>query len=445
MRRRVTASGVVAAGLLVGLTLAGCGGESASLDSLIADHRLAPLTIEPAPGAQFTLGEALFYDPILSGNRNISCATCHHPSFASGDGLSLSIGQGGDGLGRQRRTGDGGVIPRNATDLYNRGATEWVTMFWDGRVAGSAGEGFTTPAGEALPPGLDSVLAAQAMFPVESHGEMRGNPGDYGADGKINELSYHADDDFVSVWDGLMARLVAIAEYRDLFAAAYPDVPAGELGFEHAANAIAAYEATAFAFTNSPWSRYLAGETTALGDDAARGAALFLGDAGCSACHSGSLLTDQQFHSLGVPQIGPGKEDEAPEDFGRGRETGIAADRYAFRTPSLHNVALTGPWMHDGAFATLEAVIRHHVDPERSLAAYDVGQTIGPGLPFIDRRRYLDPLLASVTAELDAVPELSDEQIADLVAFLHALTDPAAANLDHLVPEDVPSGLPIER
>ena len=205
------------------------------------------------------------------------------------------------------------------------------------------------------------------------------------------------------------------------------------------------YEATAFAFTNSPWSRYLAGESAALSDEAARGAVLFLGEAGCSTCHSGSLLTDQEFYSLGVPQIGPGKEDEAPEDHGRGRETGSATDRYTFRTPSLHNVALTGPWMHDGAFVTLEAVIRHHVDPDSSLAAYDVGQAVGPGLPFIDRRRYITPLLDSVSATLDVVPGLSDDQIADLVAFLHALTDPAAADLGHLIPDRVPSGLPIDR
>lgn len=442
---RITAFVFLAAGLLAGVTLSACTGESTSLDELIADHQLEPLAIEAAPARHVALGEALFYDPILSGNRNISCATCHHPSQATGDGLSLSIGQGGEGLGPQRRTGDGGVIPRNATDLYNRGAAEWVTMFWDGRVSGSAEEGFTTPAGDDLPSGLVSALAAQAMFPVESHGEMRGNPGDYDVNGKINELSYHADDDFTAVWDSLMTRLMAVAEYRDLFAAAYPDTPVEKLGFEHAANAIAAYESTAFAFTNSPWSRYLAGDATALSEDAASGAVLFLGRAGCSTCHSGSLLTDQQFYSLGVPQIGPGKEDEAPEDFGRGRETGTVADRYAFRTPSLHNVSLTGPWMHDGAFVTLEAAIRHHADPEASLAAYDARQALGPGLLFVDRQRYLDPLLASFSPELSNVPELSDEQIADLVAFLHALTDPAAADLDHLIPERVPSGLPIDR
>jgi len=70
------------------------------------------------------LGQALFFDPILSGNRNISCATCHHPSLASGDALSLSIGGGGEGLGTERELAEGGLIPRNAPEVYNRGQAE---------------------------------------------------------------------------------------------------------------------------------------------------------------------------------------------------------------------------------------------------------------------------------------------------------------------------------
>jgi cytochrome c peroxidase len=120
-----------------------------------------------------------------------------------------------------------------------------------------------------------------------------------------------------------------------------------------------------------------------------------------------------------------------------------ADDRYNFRTPPLHNVAVTGPWLHDGAFNSLEAVIRHHMDPETSLASYDVGVTVGPDLPFLDGQRHVEWLLTSVSPELAAVPSLTDSQIDDLIAFLNALTDPGATDLGHLIPASVPSGLPV--
>jgi len=440
--------------LLVGVTIAAllllgaCSSTEADVRGLAAEHGVVPLGISPeaAPQAQVDLGRNLFFDPELSGNRNISCATCHHPSLATGDGLSLSIGQGGIGVGPDRITGDGGVVPRNAPDLFNRGGSEWTSMFWDGRVAGSAEEGFSTPAGDDLPEGVTSLLAAQAMFPVEAHGEMRGNPEDIDARGAPNELAMFTDDDFTSVWDGLMARLLALPEYVRLFADAYPQVAMTDLGFEHAANAIGAFEATTFHFTDSPWRSYLMGDDAALSDEAERGARLFFGDAGCAICHNGPLLSDQQFHSLAAPQIGPGKDDEAPEDHGRGRETGAAEEWYAFRTPSLLNVALTSPWFHDGAYSTLQAVIRHHADPLEALGTYDVSQAIGPGLLFVDRARYLEPLAASVDPRLaSAVPALDDDQIGLLIAFLESLSDAAAVDLGHLVPDEVPSGLTVDR
>ncbi|MCB0238120.1 MAG: hypothetical protein KDH08_05655, partial [Anaerolineae bacterium] len=109
----------------------------------------------------------------------------------------------------------------------------------------------------------------------------------------------------------------------------------------------------AFTLLDSPWDRFLAGDDSALSTDAQHGALLFYGDAGCARCHSGNLLTDQEFHNAAVPQLGPGKGRQNPYiDLGRARETGNPDDRFAFRTPPLRNVALTGPWMHNGAFAT---------------------------------------------------------------------------------------------
>jgi cytochrome c peroxidase len=439
--RRTLIAGIVAA-----LVAAGCSTAQPDLGSTVDELGLEPLeaTIDADP-ALVTLGEALFYDPILSGNRNMACATCHHPRFASADGLSLSIGQGGTGIGPEREMADAMLIPRHAPEVFNRGAAGWRTMFWDGRVEGTPETGFATDAGDQFPDGVDSVLAAQAMFPVASSGEMRGNPDDDEIFGTVNEIGAIPDENYAEIWTALMDRLVAIPEYVDLFATAYPDVATDDLGFEYAANALGAYQAVAFDFTDSPWNRYLSGDREALDDHEERGAELFYGDAGCATCHAGSLMTDQQYHVLAVPQIGPGKGDEAPEDFGRGRETLAEADRYAFRTPPLWNVAITGPWTHDGAFSSLEAVIRHHMNPAASLESYDVGQAIGPSLQFIDRSRYIDPLLAAVDPILEKIPDLSDEQIADLIAFLGALTDPAARDLADLTPDRVPSGLPVDR
>jgi cytochrome c peroxidase len=238
-----------------------------------------------------------------------------------------------------------------------------------------------------------------------------------------------------------MNRLLNIPQYRQLFGAAYPDIPVERLRFQHAANAIAAYEMNFFTYIDSPWDRFLAGESDALSTEAKRGAELFYGEAGCSQCHNGSLLTDQKFHNIGVPQIGPGKGDEAPLDYGRGRETGDSADRFAFRTPPLRNVTLTGPWMHNGAYTTLEAAVRHHLDPVSALKNYDASQ--------------LDPLLeetfvyrSSVLQALDPLvstpKSLTDQQIRDLIAFLVALESPSAGDGCELIPDAVPSGLPID-
>ena len=424
--------------------LAGCGSSlDEDLSSLVATRGLTPLDAQVVvDDSIFELGRALYFDPELSGNRDISCATCHHPDFASGDALSVSIGQGGAGLGTTRVLADGELIPRNAPDVYNRGASGWTKMFWDGRVSGNRVEGFGTPAGDRFPDGIDNVLAAQAMFPVTSPAEMLGSPGDIDVLGVPNELAMHSEDDFSGIWQAIADRLTVIPGYIELFAAAYPNVPIEDIGFEHAANAIAAFEAKAFAFENSPWNRYLRGDDQ-MSDAAKQGALLFFGEAGCSGCHLGTLLTDQEQHSIAAPQVGPGKGDEAPEDWGRGGVTRNADDRYNFRTPPLHNVAVTGPWLHDGAFNSLEAVIRHHMDPETSLASYDVGVTVGPDLPFLGGQRHVEWLLTSVSPELAAVPSLTDSQIDDLIAFLDALTDPGATDLGHLVPASVPSGLPV--
>ncbi|KAA3643030.1 MAG: cytochrome-c peroxidase [Chloroflexi bacterium] len=417
-----------------------------NLRQLLAEADVEPLAELPAPDENmYALGQALFFDKELSGNRDISCATCHHPTLATADALSLSIGVGGVGLGTERvidPTRE--FVPRNAPDIFNRGDPGWLTMFWDSRVSGTLETRFNTPAGVRLPAEIDSLLAAQAMFPVTSPDEMRGERGDVDVFGEHNELAPILNHEFEAIWDALMQRLLAIPEYQELFAAAYPDVPEDELNFAHAANAIAVFEATSWHFTDSPWDRYLLGDDSALTLEAKRGAILFYGEAGCGECHSGPLLTDQQHYNMAVPQIGPGKGLGAPLDLGRAEESDMDEDRFAFRTPPLRNVVLTGPWMHNGTYTTLEAAVLHQLDPLKDMYAYDP-TVLDPlvDIEYITHDYVVSTMLETIDPVARETIELSQAEIGDLLAFLEALTSPSALDMSDDIPESVPSGLPV--
>lgn len=410
----------------------------------------------PAP-EKVELGRVLFFDKILSGNQNVSCATCHHSLTGTGDGLALPIGEGGRGLGVTRDTGSGSDavherVPRNAPAVFNLGAMEFTIMFHDGRVAVDANEpsGFLSPAGANLPMGLDNVLAAQAMFPVTSGTEMAGQVGE-------NAQANAADAGNLAgpggVWEIIAGKLQAIPEYVTLFQAAYPQITnASEITYVHAANAIAAFEASQWRFTDSPFDRYLAHDNQALSTEAKRGMRLFYGRAGCSDCHSGAFQSDQSFHAIAMPQIGAGKGDNLPgysdghDDFGRERVTGSPADRFRFRTPTLRNVALTAPYGHAGAYDTLEAMVQHHLDPVNSLNSYDQSQASLPQRADLDALDFIvmnDPTrVAAIAAANELSPvSLSDSEFSALMSFLHALTDPAALDMRKDVPKSVPSGL----
>ena len=422
-------------------------------DSDFFDHGLAT-------EAKVALGKKLFHDKLLGGNRNISCATCHHAMADTGDWLSLPVGEGGRGLGPARNTGSGDDaiherVPRNALPVFNLGATMFTVMFHDGRVEANTAHtsGFDSPAGEALPTGLDNALAVQAMFPVTSATEMAGQPGE----NAIADAT--AAGDLPLVWELLAQRLRDNADYAEMFMAAYPDGPlavtsAGDITFVHAANAIGAFEGTAWRFDNSPFDQYLRGNKKAMSEAARRGMRVFYGEGMCAACHSGPLLTDLSYHAIAMPQIGPGKGDNLPgyadgrDDFGRERVTGNPADRFRFRTPTLRNVALTGPWGHAGAYDTLEAVVRHHLDPVASLYSYDPAQAILPSHEDLDEIDFTvmedEARVAAIADASELAPvKLGETDIADLIAFLHALTDPAAHNLRMDIPGSVPSGDPL--
>jgi cytochrome c peroxidase len=401
--------------------------------------------------AQVELGKFLFYDKILSGNKNISCATCHHSLTDTGDGLSLPVGEGGKGLGVTRNTGNRRHaiverVPRNAPPVFNLGANEYIAMFYDGRVEfdPSYPSSCLSPAGDDLPEGLDGPLACQAAFPVTSPAEMAGQRGE----NKVANAA--ANGNLPRVWNLLTKRLRRNSEYVQLFKAAYPEEiqKKGHITFTHVANAIAAYEAVAFRADNSPFDQYLRGNRKALSKSAKKGMRLFYGKAQCGTCHTGKFQTDHSFHATAMPQIGPGKGhgQSGHEDFGREDVTGDVEDRFKFRTPSLRNIALTAPYGHDGAYDTLEAMVRHQLDSVVAINSYDKEQVSLPSRKDLDQIDFQvqdnETLVGNIAAanELESV-ELSDKQFRNLMAFLHALTDPNSLDLRKTVPKKVPSKL----
>ena len=397
--------------------------------------------------AMVDLGRSLFFDKILSGNRDVACATCHDPAAHATDALSLPVGTGGVGEGLARTLGAGrNFVPRNAPTLLNQGLG-FFYLFWDGRVNEEGGFGrFNTPTKVTLPSGLSGLLAAQAMLPVLNRAEMRGIVGDRDGSGNPNELAAIADASPSEIWAGAMKRVLAIQEYQAKFNAAYPGTPTTALGFQHAANAIAAFEVQAFTRTNSPFDKFLAGENRAMTTEDKRGALLFFGKARCSTCHSGPLLGGQQFANVGAPQIGPGVGLAAPLDKGRGEELPqISQYQFAFRVQPLRNVELTAPYMHSGAYPTLEAVVRHYNNADSAQKNYDVTQ-LAPAL----RAQYhgSDAVRQQVLQTLDfRIREplrLTQTEQGQLVAFLKSLTDPAARDLRSIVPSSVPSGLKVQ-
>lgn len=404
--------------------------------------------------AKVNLGKKLFFDKILGGNRNVSCATCHHSLTDTGDGLSLPVGEGGRGLGITRDTGTGGDeiherVPRNAPPVFNLGAKEFVQIFHDGRVqVGENGE-LLTPAGANLPAGLDNILAAQAMFPVTSGTEMAGQSGenpiaDAAAAGNLAGPG--------GVWERLAHRLQDIPAYVRMFVNTFDDINiASDITYVHAANAIAAFEANNWRATNSPFDKFLRGDHTALSYKEKQGMKLFYGDAGCSTCHSGTFMTDHSFHAIAMPQIGGGKGDGADgrDDFGREQVTGDIADRFKFRTSNLRNIALTAPYGHGGAYNTLTGIVKHHLDPVASLNSYNCEkQPVMPSradLDAIDCVVMNDParVAAIATANELAPVNLSNMQVRQVVAFLKSLTDPASIDIRSDTPKSLPSGLPL--
>jgi enediyne biosynthesis protein E4 len=398
--------------------------------------------------------------------------SCHDPRapFHTGDNRHLALGEGGVGTGHERL--GGGIVPRNSQALFNLHALS--AMFWDNRVRLDPNSGddgvlaqLRTPADEELTPEMKSVfefgvVSAQAMFPVVSRTEMRGQQlSNFPRDNEVAEGL-----DFTEIWASLMDRLGEIPEYVDMFEAAYPGTAFEDMTFAHAANAIAGFEIRAFENRGSPFQTFLNGDDDALSDSALRGASAFLAEGSCATCHSGPMLSDQRAHNIGLAQFGPGRRDGPfnNDDFGEasdklpfklgkvpgGPPTPPAHCEngenphglYAFRTAPLHNVALTGPWGHLGQFADLRDFVAHYDDPVQSLSKYDLTDHLAPSeRALVDTRAYnVEAILSCLSPQA----QVSVPSVDDVVAFLESLTDPAALDLDWVIPEEVPSGLPVD-
>jgi cytochrome c peroxidase len=387
------------------------------------------------------IGRLLWFDTITGLNGDNACAGCHSPTNGFGDSQPIAIGIDNNAVVGPDRSG-----PRNerrAPMVLN--TAFFPSLMWNSRFSSLSGDPFDNRAGFLFPPpeGLSlssepQLLVAQAFIPPTERTEAAGFvfPGD-------NE----------AIRAEVIRRLNAVAEYRKLFGKVFPSVRDGApITFEMFGRAIAEFEFT-LTFANAPIDRYARGDPAALDPAEKRGALLFFGKAGCVGCHgvsgnSNEMFSDFKQHAIAVPQLVPQLSNNqfdgpaANEDYGREDFTGDLDDRYEFRTPSLRNVAVEAAYMHDGAYTTLAAAIRHHLDAAASLHSYDakaqglppdLAGAIGPTAPLLSA---LDPLLAKPIV-------LSESQFSDLVAFVRdALLDPRAtpANLRKLLPRDLPSG-----
>jgi cytochrome c peroxidase len=460
--------------ILLAATLAACGGSEsdsgaavdpvdAQLRGLIARDGLTGNPVGTraipdldAPLAQ--LGMRLFFSKSLSGNFDVACASCHHPALAGADGLSLSVGVDAQDpalLGPGRATAGGAPnVPRNSPTTFNVALLD-VVLFHDGRIErltepGIASAGIRTPDvafGLADPDAGPNLPAAQARFPVTVDVEMRGDflPG---ADNPALRDRLAERIGGYGAGAGELAR----NDWLPLFEAAFGAGSAADLvTYANIAAALSAYQRSQV-FVDTPWNAYVAGDDDAIGTAAKRGAILFLGrpnegGAGCGVCHRGDRFTDDSHHTVGFPQIGPGKGDSGTfdDDLGRERESGNPANRYEFRTASLLNVGLTAPYGHAGAYATLPEVVRHYSAPQATVDAYFANGgwcTLAQfaALPLADCQALYPNAVAHTNAAQQKVQQdraggaglppiqLNPGQVADLVAFLGALTDPCAAD-----------------
>lgn len=451
--------------LIFGYIHTACNGNTNidnELNSLIHENNLTgdALKGKKIPDIQSEkaqLGMHLFFSKSLGGDNDSACVTCHHPMLGGGDRLSLPVGVGAVsesvlGEGRLHSTAathhDGGpLVPRNAPTTFNLAAWDKV-LFHDGRLA-KLSNGISTPDSgfnTVDPLATDNLASAQARFPVTSPEEMKG----------FN----HQDKNNQQIREYLASKLGGDAQGEDTLENSDYWLKKFQVAFENLegttqeliteqniANAIGTYE-NSQAFSNTPLRDYIEGNTKAISEEAKRGALLFFnpiakGGANCASCHSGDLFSDEGFHNIAMPQIGHGKGNgvDGSSDFGRFNVTKKEEDMFKFRTPTLLNVTETGPWSHAGAYTSLEAVVRHHLNPHDAIENYDVSQLTQIGIQNLDSiTAKSEPILKKLAEDrtlnksvLQNV-KLKDSEVKELLSFLETLTDPCVKDRECLEP-----------
>jgi enediyne biosynthesis protein E4 len=424
-----------------------------------APRGLSQRVPDPVQAPLEKLGQLLFFSKSLSGAYDVACASCHHPLFAGGDGLSLSVGVAAldSGLIGPGRTidpvhdmdpnQDGGPnVPRNSQTVFNVAMYDRALLH-DGSVfslsdetlSGGSGQPIRTPESGSAPDidAGNSLLEAQARFPLVSNREMR-------------NFRYSVLADPEEYRQFLIGRLrgeqeienqgpYASENWLDLFESAFSGEAEPYLTLNNVQRALAAYQRSMI-FVDNSWKRYLQGDNSAISDAAMRGAILFLGDLadgglGCHACHSGDRFTDEKFYNLGFPQIGRGRRADS-SDPGRWQVTRTEADEHAFRTPGLLNVAVTGPYGHAGTFDTLAQLLHYHSDPVREVDQFFSSDSISllrqfsgqgsAGQLYPDAERLTRSALTMDSfafAESLLPGAIGAQQAQDLIAFLETLTD----------------------
>ena len=385
------------------------------------------------------VGRQLWFDPIQGLNDDNACAGCHSPTNGFGDTQPIAIGIDNNGIVGPDRAG-----PRNQrrTPMIVNSAF-YPTLMWNSRFHAASGDPFANGKGFVFPDPegrtlsyLPHLLTAQAFIPPTERTEAAG---------------FHFPGNNDDLRGEVLRRLNDNSNYRRLFARVFPHVRAGApITFDDVARAIAEFEFT-LVFADAPIDRYARGVHNALTPSEKRGAVLFFGRAGCVQCHAVSGVSNEMFsdfrqHVAGVPQVVPSVGNvtfdgpSASEDYGLEQVTGDPADRYAFRTSPLRNVALQPAFMHNGAFVRLDEAIRYHLDATRGAAWYDTAR-----LP-ADLRSPVaptQPVLERLDRQLRKPVELTGEEFNALVDFVrHGLLDPEAQpqRLRRLIPETLPSG-----
>lgn len=396
-----------------------------ALQAIIHQQQLkqSPLANKESPSISFPkaqLGKQLFFSRNLSGQHLLACADCHNPLLAGTDRRILSTGM----INNRREpdyyfhTANRVTPPRNAPSTFNLALWEQY-LYHDGRSEHSLNSG-------QLPLVRQSELLQR--IPEKSrtqhsflHDSIEKNLVDHEQQFILNDPER---------W---------LTAFRTGFNA--PDgIAKTLLTPKNTAAALAEYMRSQI-FINSPWQDYTQGKTDAISDSAKQGALLFFrpksqGGFACASCHSGSRFTDEQFHNVQLPNINLQNYQQSfanELDYGRGFVTQKKEDYFKFRTPSLLNVAETGPWGHNGAYRTLSSVVRHMLNPEKALHDYDAFTLSGEDLIMSEPKQF-NKQMKNLNNQRFTPQRYQSKDVQAIIAFLHTLTDPCVKKPKCLAP-----------